>query len=276
EMDEHEINYLTAVYLAYVQYMQRPDGNFHNFLSYSRQYLDEVGSEDAFGRTIWALGQLMSQPGANPSFKALGYELFMNAVPHFSKLTHLRGIANTLIGVSYYCLAYPQDLHMVDHSKRLAGQLKSAYHRASTENWQWFEEKLTYDNGILPLSLLHAYEIDADEETRQIALTTLDFLRNKTTTDGYLTPIGNKGWYTNGGNKPLYDQQAIDAMAMVLLYAKAFELTRQQDYEDNMVTAFNWFLGANSVGVPLYDPETGGCRDGLSAAGAYLNQGAAG
>src|SRR5690606_35510359 len=88
------------------------------------------------------------------------------------------------------------------------------------------------------------------------------------------TPIGNKGWYTNGGNKPLYDQQAIDAMAMVLLYAKAFELTRQQDYEDNMVTAFNWFLGANSVGVPLYDPETGGCRDGLSAEGANLNQGA--
>lgn len=274
EMNAQEVSYLTAVYLAYIQYMQRPDGNFHNFLSYSRQYLDEVGSEDAFGRTVWALGQLLFQKDANPSFKALGYELFNNAAPHFDKLVHLRGIANTLIGISYYCMTYPQDVEMIKQARHLAGRLKEAYCRASTGSWQWFEEKLTYDNGILPLALLHAYEVDADEETKQIALATLAFLSHKTTTNGYLTPIGNQGWYSNGGEKPLYDQQAIDAMAMVLANAKAFELTAQPNYEDDMVTAFNWFLGANSIGVPLYDPQTGGCRDGLSAAGANLNQGA--
>jgi hypothetical protein len=35
-----------------------------------------------------------------------------------------------------------------------------------------------------------------------------------------------------------------------------------------------WFLGENDVGAVLYDRETGGGYDGLTPAGANLNQGA--
>jgi len=37
---------------------------------------------------------------------------------------------------------------------------------------------------------------------------------------------------------------------------------------------FNWFLGQNDLNMPLYDPKTGGCRDGLMADGMNQNQGA--
>ncbi|WP_353182789.1 glycosyltransferase family 4 protein [Parapedobacter lycopersici] len=273
-IEKREADRLMAIYLAYMQYMQLPDGNFHNFLSYSRQYLDAAGSEDAFGRTIWALGQLLSCTGANPAFKALAYELFSNATPHFQQLTHLRGIANTLIGISYYAFVHPDDLRMVDEIRRLADLLKSAYYSASSEDWRWFEDKLTYDNGIIPLALLYAYEIVSDDELEYIALDATGFLRDTTMANGYLTPVGNQGWYNKGGHLPAYDQQAIDTAATVLLFAKAYQTTRQISYRNDMITAFNWFLGTNSVGAPLYDPETGGCYDGLSTAGPNLNQGA--
>lgn len=273
-LEKQEMNRLAATYLAFIQYMQRPDGNFHNFLDYSRQYLDPVGSEDSFGRTIWALGLLMSYRDIHPSFKALAFELFSNAVPHFHKLTHLRGVANTLIGISYFRTAYPQQYHIMEESNRQVNLLKKAYHDTSDGEWHWFEDTLTYDNGILPLSLLHACESGSDEESRYIALEAIDFLHKKTMNRGYLTPVGNKGWYKKGADKPLYDQQAIDAMAMVLLYSKAHRVTGSKIYQDHMMIAFRWFLGMNSMGIPLYDSETGGCYDGLSESGTNLNQGA--
>lgn len=274
-LDSQEVNRLAAIYLAFIQYMQRSDGQFHNFLDYSRQYLDQVGSEDAFGRTIWALGMLISCDDIHPSFKGLAFELFSNAVPYFSKLTHLRGVANTLIGISYFRMAHPQEHHIAEESKRQVNLLKTAYRDTSCSEWQWFENMLTYDNGVLPLSLLYAYELDSDEEARYIALEAMHFLHQKTMNKGYLIPIGNKGWYKKGEDKPpQYDQQAIDAMAMVLLYSKAHQLTGSKIYQDYMAMAFQWFQGVNSLGIPLYDPETGGCYDGLSESGTNLNQGA--
>ena len=38
--------------------------------------------------------------------------------------------------------------------------------------------------------------------------------------------------------------------------------------------AFEWFLGRNDLGVPLYDSTTGGCSDGLHADRINENQGA--
>ena len=41
-----------------------------------------------------------------------------------------------------------------------------------------------------------------------------------------------------------------------------------------MREAFAWFLGANRLGLPLYDFATGGCRDGMSLSDVNQNQGA--
>jgi len=66
---------LLPIYLSYIHYMQTDDGNFRNFLSFSRQYLDEIGSEDSFGRTIWALGYLIGC-APNNSYQEFAVELF--------------------------------------------------------------------------------------------------------------------------------------------------------------------------------------------------------
>jgi glycosyltransferase involved in cell wall biosynthesis len=138
---------LLPVYLSYIHYMQTDDGNFRNFLSFNRQYLDEVGSEDSFGRTIWALGYLISCAASN-SYREFALEIFQRSFPHFKALTHLRGLANTIIGISLYLQAVPTDEGMVTELSKLTQPLLDAYEQNDANGWHWFEEKMTYDNAI--------------------------------------------------------------------------------------------------------------------------------
>lgn len=264
---------LLPVYLSYIHYMQTDDGNFRNFLSFNRQYLDEVGSEDSFGRTIWALGHLISCAASN-SYREFALEIFSKSFPHFSKLKHLRGMANTIIGISLYLDIFPTDDGMVKQLVDLTQPLIDAYEKTQSADWQWFEEKMTYDNAILPLALLHSAEITGNEKAKQIALSTMAFLDKVTLSNGYLSPVGNDGWYYRGGVFPAFDQQAIETMAMVLMYFQAYQIFREPEYIEKMFLCYKWFLGENTLRAPLYDHETKGCCDGLLPTGINRNQGA--
>ncbi|HEY4198027.1 MAG TPA: glycosyltransferase, partial [Mucilaginibacter sp.] len=264
---------LLPVYLSYIHYMQTEDGNFRNFLSFNRQYLDEVGSEDSFGRTIWALGYLIGCAVSN-SYREFAIELFQKSIRHFKSLEHLRGMANTIIGLSLYLKTFPTDEGLVGELVRLTQPLIDAYERTQSDDWQWFEDKMTYDNAILPLALLHSYEITGNEKAKQIALKTMAFLDNLTLSNGYLSPVGNDGWYYRGGTFPTFDQQAIETMAMVMMHFQAYTIFRQPEYIEKMFLCYKWFLGENTLRAPLYDHETKGCCDGLLPTGINRNQGA--
>ncbi|MBB5436818.1 glycosyltransferase involved in cell wall biosynthesis [Pedobacter sp. AK017] len=265
---------LLPVYLSYIQYMQRDDGNFRNFLSFTRDYLDEIGSEDSFGRTIWALGYLIHN-APNNSYREFARELFNKSVPHFKNLGHLRGIGNTMIGLSNYLKAHPGDEHIREQFDLLAEPLKAAYRENKKGHWHWFEDKMTYDNAILPLALLSYYQTTKDKEALDIALESMEYLSQKTLIYGYLNPVGNDGWlYREGNSMALYDQQAIETMAMVLMYFKAYEITHDLTYIKQMYLCYQWFLGENSLHLPLFDHETKGCGDGLQPHGVNRNQGA--
>nr|WKN35425.1 glycosyltransferase family 4 protein [Tunicatimonas sp. TK19036] len=264
---------LLPIYLSFINYMQRDDGNFRNFLSFSRGYLDEVGSEDSFGRTVWALGYLV-HCAPNSSYREFAGELFFRSVPHFRALHHLRGIANTIIGISYYLKVHPDDDQLLRELVDLTVPLMNAYRKHRGPNWSWFEEKLTYDNAILPLALLHSCEITGDENVKQVAMESLEFLDDLTMKSGFLNPIGSYGWYHRGGEVPVFDQQAIETMAMVLMYLQAYQSTHHPEYIEKMFVSFQWFLGENILRVPLYDHETKGCCDGLQETALNRNQGA--
>lgn len=264
---------LLPVYLSYIHYMQTDDGNFRNFLSFDRRYLDEIGSEDSFGRTIWALGHLIGCAASN-SYREFALELFQKSFPHFKNLRYLRGMANTIIGISLYLQAVPTDEGMVQELNRLTQPLVDAFNESATDDWQWFEEGMTYDNAILPLALLHSCEITGNEEVRQIALKSMAFLDKLTLSNGYLSPVGNDGWYYRGGTFPVYDQQAIETMAMVLMHFQAYKIFRTPEYIEKMFLSYKWFLGENTLRAPLYDYETKGCCDGLLPTGINRNQGA--
>ena len=264
---------LIPIYFSYIHYMQNIKGTFRNFLSFNRQFLDEGGSEDAFGRTIWALGYLMKH-APNNAYYQLAEETFFLAAENFEKLTSNRGIANTIIGMSYYLQRSPSDDNMCQKMERMTYTLVERFQVHKSREWQWFEGMLSYDNGILPLALYHSFEITGDKRVIQVAEEATDFLDKITMENGYLNPVGSNGWFPKGGSCARFDQQATDVMAMVLLNFRAYQNTGKALYLQKMLICHEWFLGKNDLRVPLYDAETKGCCDGLQSDGVNRNQGA--
>ena len=264
---------LLPVYLSFIHYMQTEDGFFRNFMYYNKETPEARGSEDSFGRTIMALGYLIKE-GASPLLVKTAQDIFQNAYPHVHALVSIRGIANTIIGICQVIkYQFPDDLkrNMVIS---LADKMVDMYNTNKDADWHWFEPVLTYDNAMLPLALLHAYEVSKHGTYLHTAFEAMEFLESKVLCDGRLRPIGNHGWLTKGGVPARFDQQGIDVMAMVLYYQQAYRLTQEKQYLDRMYNSYQWFLGHNDLGLPLYDPSTGGCADGLHSAGMNLNEGA--
>ena len=163
---------------------------------------------------------------------------------------------------------------MTERLRNLANILTTHYDENETPDWKWFESLLAYDNGILPLAMLHAAEILNDERITAIAIETMNFLTMHTLKDNYLSIIGNEKWYKKEGERSMFAQQPIDAMAMVLMYHQAFHLTKDKEYLSKLYTSFLWFLGENDLRMSLYDFETKGCCDGFESYGVNRNQGA--
>jgi glycosyltransferase involved in cell wall biosynthesis len=264
---------LLPIYLSYIHYMQNEDGTFRNFLSFRRDFLDEQGSEDSFGRTIWALGYLLGN-APNDAYFQSGKEIFFAAVPNFEKLRSIRSIANAIIGICYYLNSSPNDEEMTERLRSLTGKLVSQYKDHRSENWHWFEELLAYDNAMLPLSLLHAAGILNDESVAATAMESLVFLSGITMKDGCFSPVGNQGWHVKDCSPSMFAQQPLDALAMVLMFHQAFHLTKDKSWLNKLYTSFMWFLGDNDLRMCLYDFETKGCCDGLESYGVNRNQGA--
>lgn len=264
---------LIPIYLSFIDYMQNEEGTFKNILTYSRCFEEEKGSDDSFGRTIWALGYLMRFPPRD-AFHQLARDLFFKAVPHFDKIDSLRGIAYTIIGICHYMHLAPNDEGMKKVLRQLTDKIVRQYEDEKDGEWHWFEPKITYANGMLPMALLHSVEIAADEKTRQVAMESMNFLERTVLRNGYLSLVGSDNWYEKGGTPSQFAQQPIDAMAMVQLAYQAYVVTRDRRYLNVMSAHFMWFLGENDLGIPLYDFETAGCFDGLERHGRNKNQGA--
>jgi Glycosyltransferase len=264
---------LCPIYLSYIHYMQNSDGTFKNFLSFNRQFLDKVGSEDSFGRTIWAIGYMLANP-PNDSYYQIGRFIFDKAIPVFDKLTSIRSIANVIIGISHYLRNNMGDDVMIERLRKLANILADEYSKNSDENWKWYETLFAYDNAILPLAMLHAAEILKDEKISKIAFESMNFLSELTLKEGYLSIIGNEKWYNKEGMRSRFAQQPVDAMVMVLMFQQAYRMTDNREYLTNLFASFMWFLGENDLRMSLYNHETNGCCDGLEQDGVSRNQGA--
>jgi hypothetical protein len=253
--------------------MQRRDGSFWNYLDYNREYRDEGETEDAFGRTIWALGYF-HRHSPNESFRELTGEILNRARACFPRLRSLRGMANTMIGICHLLRGQSDNEELRGWLADMARKMSAAYESERREDWMWFEPILCYDNGILPYALLYAYEFLEEEGLREIACEAMGFLEKTTLSGEHLTLVGCEGWYRRGGSPARFAQQPVDAMAMVLMYNQAAMVMKDTSYLEKMYKAFLWFLGDNDAGVPIYDFETGGCCDGLDEHGVSRNQGA--
>lgn len=269
--EEH--NQLISTYLAYIKYMQLENGKFRNFLSFSHLFLDDEGTEDAMGRTIWALGYLLKSD-VNPSFHRAGRELFDRVVPHLYSLRSPRAVGYSLLGLIHISERSPEDAGIKELINHLAQYIAEEYRQNSTSEWSWYEKVMSYDNAILPLSLLRASLVLEDESLKLTAMESFHFLDSILFRENYLCIIGNEFWYREGGSPSIYGQQPIEVTSLVLLYEEMYNITLEKIYKQRMISSFLWFFGKNKQGLQLYDDSSKGCCDGLDSHGVNLNQGA--
>jgi hypothetical protein len=267
-----ETKRLVSTYLAFLHAAQIDDGRFRNLMSFNRVYLNEAPSEDCTGRTLWALGAA-TQLARDEGQRLLARQMFERGLA-VAASPGLRGTALTMLGISAFLTAHPEVGPVAQLLGEMSERLCRGFRAQASADWRWFEPSLTYDNALLPLALLRAHRITKDAASRSIAIEALEFLESVCFRNDRLALIGNAGWHARGGARPDSDEQPTDAAAFVLAFRGAYVATGNHHYLSRMRESFAWFLGANRLGVSVYDSSTAGCRDGLGPTAPNLNQGA--
>jgi hypothetical protein len=157
----------------------------------------------------------------------------------------------------------------------LAQQLKELYHKNYTEDWPWFENIVSYCNPAIPQALIRYGRASGDEEAVEIGLDSLDWLVKLQRSDhGWIMPIGSMGFYHKGKEIAYFDQQPVEVYSLISACLDAYRATKEISWYNSAHLAFEWFFGRNALGLPVYDSQTGGCRDGLHIDRLNENQGA--
>lgn len=270
-----EVERLASRYLAFLWHaFNETTGRFRNFMAYERRWLEEIGSEDAHGRALYALGLTLGRSN-HEDLRGLAGRLFEKALPAALDFTSPRAWASTLIALHEYLRRFSGDRTARNIQKVLAERLLDLYHCAGTPDWPWCENIVSYANAQLPHALLLSGQWLSRPDMTEIGLKSLDWLADiQRAENGHFVPIGNEGFYQQGEEKARFDQQPIEAQVMISACLQAYRLTGQPRWYQEAQRAFNWFLGHNDLGLPLYDASTGGCRDGLHPDRANQNQGA--
>ena len=247
---------------------------FHNHLSFDRRWLDEQGSEDCQGRALWALGVGV---GRSPyrSFQIMAGQLFALALPALTEFTSPRAWALGLIGIHEYLRRLSGDSLVNQTRETLTSRLMELFERTAQPDWCWFQEDLTYDNAKLPHALILSGRATGQQAVLERGLQALRWLTELQISEkGHFRPIGTNGFYRRGGMRANFDQQPIEAQAMVSACLEAYRATSDLWWYEQAQRAFDWFIGWNDLGLELCSPKTGGCRDGLHVDRVNRNQGA--
>src|SRR6267154_1179007 len=267
---------LSFLYLSFLEHAFNPaKGRFRNFLRYSRRWNEAAGSEDCHGRALWALGTVLGR-SKNQALRGAAGRLFETAVPAVLAFSSPRAWAFALLGIQEYLDSFPCDRDAQQMRSVLATRLLELYGSNQSAEWNWFEDVLAYSNARLPHAVLIAGRRSSDTLMVSAALGALNWLSRvqRSPENDHFVPIGSKGFYRKGGEKARFDQQPVEAGAAVSACLEANRATGNDRWLKEAWSAFNWFLGNNDLQIALYDPSTGGCRDGLHPERVNENQGA--
>jgi glycosyltransferase involved in cell wall biosynthesis len=273
--DPRVMRTLTSRYLAFVSHaFNRPLGRFRNFMSHSRTWREEQGSEDSHGRALWALGTVVGC-SADPGRHSLAGELFHSALPAVSGFSSPRAWAYALLGIERYLYVFEGDRNVQAAGKAIADRLLGLFRRTDQPDWPWFENRVTYCNARLSQALIATGSWTGDASMTATGLRSLEWLMTiQRTVDGYFAPVGTNGFFERGMTAAVFDQQPVEACATVSACMHAFRTTGDHRWAEHARLAFTWFLGQNQLQQALYDPLSGGCRDALHADRINENEGA--
>jgi glycosyltransferase involved in cell wall biosynthesis len=274
--DKTEHPNLSRRYLAFLWLAFNSDsGRFRNFLGYDRKWLEEVGSEDSHGRALWALGTVLGQ-SQNAGLRGAAGRLFEAAVPAILTFTSPRAWAFGVLGLQAYLDWFPGDRAIQGIRNTLANRLLDIYERSHSATWHWFEKSLSYSNARLPQALILAGWRSNNHRMIEAGMDSLKWLVAQQHRDDeeIFVPIGSSGFFIEGDKKARFDQQPVEACATVSACLEVYRLTEERQWLEEARRVFCWFLGKNDLQAPLYDPLTGGCRDGLHPDRVNENEGA--
>jgi hypothetical protein len=203
--------------------------------------------------------------------------LFEQALPAIMDTTSPRAWAFSLIGIHEYLRRFEGDRLIGQIRDELAGRLLALYQHSNSDTWHWYERSLSYCNAVLPQAMLMCGQWIPNNAMTEAGLESLRWLadlQHPDATGDHFVPIGSNGFYPQGAERARFDQQPVEAQTMVSACLEAYRSTGDKRWRTEAERAFEWFLGRNDLSLPVYDPTTGGCRDGLHPDRANENQGA--
>ncbi|QPF83963.1 glycosyltransferase family 4 protein [Bradyrhizobium genosp. L] len=262
--EERLAEVLTARFAGFVQHAWNPDTKrFRNFMGFNRCWLEDSGSEDSHGRTLWALG-VCALTDANLSRRKWAAALFAEAARSVEAFRSPRAWAFVLLGLDAYCAAVPDDAGAADLRLRLADRLMAIFDAVETQDWVWFEEGLAYDNARLPQALILTGMATKSAVYLDAGLRSLRWLVNQqTAASGQFRPVGTAGFGDTRRKPRPFDQQPLEATATIAACLAAWRAEHDVEWKAEAARVFAWFLGSNDLSTSLVDLETGSCRDGL-------------
>lgn len=263
-----ELERLAALCLSFLERAQLPDGRFHNRLSAEGRWLDEVGSDDSIGRALLGLAT-----AATAATTADARRRSLRAFDRGAGFCTPSPRANALAVLAAAAVLTVMPDHLIARTM-LETAARGLGRMCGCAAWPWPEDRLAYANALLPEGCIAAGLALGEPQLLEDGLAILDWLLGvESSAEGYLsfTPVG--GWAL-GEPRPGFDQQPIEAGAMADACARAYGATGERRWAAGALRAAAWFLGENDVGMALFDPVTGGCRDGLERDGCNENQGA--
>ncbi|MBE0534927.1 MAG: glycosyltransferase family 4 protein [Phycisphaerae bacterium] len=263
---------LFDIYLSFIYHAQQSDGTINNLMSYDRRWVEDDPPHEALGRTLWAFGTVIAKPPL-PRYLPIIKDCFDHSVRHVPALP-IRGKAYAILGMADYLTQFPGASDIKRFLASAADDIAAHFRRTEGHDWHWFEDEFTYDNAILPLAMYVAGMAISEPKYIDVANKTAAFLLENTYDGSHFSFVGCNGWFRRGQKRARFDQQPIEVTTTVMMLRAAWDATGEKQFMRLQKKAFDWFLGENDLGTPVYDFKTKGCSDGLMQNGLNLNQGA--
>ena len=265
------------IYLSFIENIQRENGWFDNYMNYEQQLTDqniEVNLEDANGRAIWSLGYIISNQDILPSgLVSRAKKCWKKIIGKVDAINSPRAIAYTIKGLYYHHSVCPDELEKKEVI-RLANKLLRHYRINSDDEWQWYEDYLTYANNILPEAMMYSYLTTKIRIYRKIAEVTFDFVLSQYFMKRQIKVISNRGWFKKKNERTFFGEQPMEVVTTIIALDLFYQVTKKKKYLHQLEIAFSWFLGNNHLNQVMYNPKNGASYDGLEDTNVNINQGA--
>lgn len=257
---------MVTSYLRFTAEAQDASGAFHNRRNTDGQWTDSPSVDDHWGRALWAVGTAAALASGDVRDQSLAVASRGMQV----RSPWPRAMAYAALGAAEVLRILPGDMaarELLVDARTLLGRPRISH------GWPWPEPRLTYANAVLPEALIAIGHALNDDTLMTHGLNLLHWLLALQTHDGHISVVP-AGGVEPGDALPGFDQQPIEVNALAEACWRAHESTGDTGWVDAVQLCADWFLGANDVGLTLYDRATGGCSDGLHSTRINRNQGA--